>query len=204
MPHYTFVPVTPNGLQAKTYTWSIPRYPALAPQTTAIPLLGTVGFAVNGVPFFGPNEAAFPDPYGDPVYNDIMDECLGHSAPQGTYHYHAMLVRCLSSGGLDVDPPTNIPSPVIGYAFDGFPIYGPYGCSDAQCSQVVEYVSSWETIGDPTTYAWDANECTKASCAEASGVNLDQCNGHVGPNGTYHYHATSTFPYILGCYKGSP
>lgn len=23
-----------------------------------------------------------------------------------------------------------------------------------------------------------------------------------GPNGDYHYHATDTFPYILGCYAG--
>ena len=33
---------------------------------------------------------------------------------------------------------------------------------------------------------------------------LDECNGRVGPDGTYRYHATKTFPYILGCYKGTP
>ena len=32
---------------------------------------------------------------------------------------------------------------------------------------------------------------------------LDQCNGHVGPAGDYHYHATASFPYILGCYTGT-
>ncbi len=33
---------------------------------------------------------------------------------------------------------------------------------------------------------------------------LDECNGQVGPEGDYHYHATETFPYILGCYNGAP
>ena len=33
---------------------------------------------------------------------------------------------------------------------------------------------------------------------------LDECNGHVGPSGDYHYHTTATFPYILGCYRGTP
>jgi hypothetical protein len=33
---------------------------------------------------------------------------------------------------------------------------------------------------------------------------LDQCNGRVQPDGTYGYHATSSFPYILGCYVGTP
>ena len=33
---------------------------------------------------------------------------------------------------------------------------------------------------------------------------LDRCNGRVGPDGTYRYHATSTFPYILGCFRGTP
>lgn len=38
---------------------------------------------------------------------------------------------------------------------------------------------------------------------------LDKCNGHFGPTaefpaGGYHYHATDKFPYLLGCYSGTP
>jgi hypothetical protein len=33
---------------------------------------------------------------------------------------------------------------------------------------------------------------------------LDPCNGRVGPDGVYRYHATTTFPYVLGCYRGTP
>jgi len=41
---------------------------------------------------------------------------------------------------------------------------------------------------------------------------LDECHGHVGPapdaNGAtttvYHYHTTEAFPYVLGCFRGTP
>ncbi|MCW5852831.1 MAG: YHYH protein [Anaerolineae bacterium] len=43
----------------------------------------------------------------------------------------------------------------------------------------------------------------------AAPTNLDTCNGHFGPTpdhpeGVYHYHATTRFPYLLGCYAGVP
>lgn len=36
---------------------------------------------------------------------------------------------------------------------------------------------------------------------------LDECNGHFGvtpeyPAGSYHYHVTSEFPYLIGCFHG--
>ncbi|MBT9557680.1 MAG: YHYH protein, partial [Myxococcales bacterium] len=146
-------------------------------------------------PFYGPNEGPTPDPYGDPVYNGIMDDCLGHTAQAGDYHFHAFLDECLGGAG-DLDTP----SPILGYALDGFPIYGPYGCVDAACTQVVEFQSSWEQTGDPTTYAWDNH----AYVAKAGTQYLDQCNGRTGPDGKYRYHATAGFPYLLGCYRGTP
>jgi len=33
---------------------------------------------------------------------------------------------------------------------------------------------------------------------------LDECHGHVGPATAYHYHITSEFPYVLGCFMGTP
>ena len=237
IPPYTYVAITPNGLAAQSYTFHLPRSPQVAAHTTTVPCLGVAGVSVNGMPFFGPNEATFPDPYGDPVANSIMDECLGHTGMGGTYHYHALLVKCLTASGLvaqpwnNPDPPTDEASPIIGYALDGFPVYGPYGCADVGCSSIVEYLSSWDNIAYqsldctssascgtndtcalvmvngvernacvPKTYAWSNNQYV----AKAGSQYLDQCNGHYGPNGDYHYHATSTFPYIIGCYRGTP
>jgi hypothetical protein len=195
IPAYEFQAITPNDLGSQDYEWHLPRYPELATQTTEIPLLGDAGIAVNGLPIYGPNEGDFPDPFGDPVYNGIMDFCMGHTAMAGVYHYHALLVECLTA-----DTPADEASPIIGYALDGFPIYGPRGCMDADCTDVVEFQSGWVQTGDPTTYAWDNHEFQDSMDPTV----LDECNGRIGPDGTYRYHATSTFPYILGCYAGTP
>jgi hypothetical protein len=66
-------------------------------------------------------------------------------------------------------------SPVIGFAFDGFPVYGPYE-SDG--------VMAKDLAGDNA---------------------LDVCNGHSDEHRGYHYHVTpGRFPYILGGYAGVP
>jgi len=109
------------------------------------------------------------------------------------YHYHALIVGCLTAGH-DV----NEPSPVIAWSFDGFAIYGPNECVDAACTEIAELQSGWQRTGDPTTYAWDNYRFV----AQDSAAVLDACNGHIGPEDEYHYHATTNFPYILGCYSG--
>lgn len=206
IPPYTFVQTTPNPLTAQTDKYEIPKNPQIAAQTTEIPLLGLAGFAVNGLPFFGPNEGDTPveSAFGDPVYNGLMDPCYGHTAYE--YHYHSMSVKCLNEDSLvdkpwmNADPPADEPSPIIGWALDGFPIYGPQECADASCTSVVVMQSGYAKIGDPKTYAWKAYEWQ----SHDDPTYLDACNGHTGPSGDYHYHATSGFPYIIGCYKGTP
>jgi hypothetical protein len=198
LPHYMFQPMTPNALQTQDFNWTFPLYPEVAAERTDIPLLGTVGMAINGCPIYGPNEGPFPDPFGDPIYNDIMDWNQGHTGGNGDYHFHALLTSTFYPDYVDGEV-----SPIIGYGLDGFPIYGPYGCVDSDCAEVLKFESSWEVTGDPTTYAWDNHDCLAASCDEAAGNMLDRCNGRVGPDGTYRYHATDGFPYLLGCYSGS-
>ena len=195
LPHYEFVQVTPRPLTAQDHAFRIPRTPNLADEPTSIPFLGPAGFAVNGVSFFGPNEGPVPavERYGDPIYNSIMDECLGHTANE--YHYHAFHQPCLTDGVKEGQP-----SPILGYAFDGFPIRGPFGCADKDCREVVRMQSGYEKIGDPSINAWEAYRFEQQDGPE----HLDRCNGHTGPAGDYHYHSTSTFPYIVGCYSGTP
>jgi hypothetical protein len=185
IPGFEFVALTPNALRAQDFLWTVPLEPTLADAPTDIPLLGTAAFTVRGLPIYGPNEAAFPDPYGDPVYNDIVDTCFGHTGGNGDYHHHALAVACITAA-----TPADEPSPIIAFALDGFPIYGPRGCADEGCAEIVEYGSGWVQTGDPTTYAWDNHQFV----ADDDPLTLDQCNGHVGPDGDYHYHATATFP----------
>jgi len=203
---YTFVARTPNPLVAHTMRVQIPLAPSRASQPASLPLLGTVGVAVNGLAIFGPNEAAQPanQAWGDPIYNGITDGCRGHTATM--YHYHALMQKCLVASGLVAEPWKNPEpaatqrSPILAYALDGFPIYGRYECTTTACTTVVEMLSAWERIGDPRTNAWSAYQYV----AKTDAVYLDRCNGHTGPGGDYHYHETAGFPYVIGCYAGTP
>jgi len=73
-----------------------------------------------------------------------FDACLGHQPGNGQYHHHAQPICLRAQLGDNVevvkksrtgtvfreaDTPTR-PSPILGWAFDGNPIYGPYGYSD--------------------------------------------------------------------------
>lgn len=169
IPPYTFVATTPNPLVVNQKTYRFPRTPQVAASTTPIPLLNGIAIAVNGMPIFGPNEAMMPDPYGDPVSNGILDGCLGHTA--FVYHYHALVVKCLTEAGLVAepwtlaDPPSDEPSPVIGYAFDGFPIYGP---TAAPTRSAARWSSTRAAGTTPATHRSTARRATTARPATAA------------------------------------
>ena len=184
MPSYTFVKKTPNALRTQDWTWSVPLSPKKASKVTSINnRLGTIGFTVTGIPIFGPMEGPVPpdQAFGDPVYNKILDSCKGHTGYAGDYHDHAILAvaRCGFTQ-----------SKIVGYAIDGFPIYGP--SSDAKSG----YVKS----GNPKSYSWKAYTYQASSNPKV----LDRCNGRTEADGSYGYHATTTFPYVVGCFKGTP
>ncbi len=202
---YQFVAITPNALTAKTQTHSFPRYPALNASGTYQASMGVTGVTVNGLSMYAATEAG-PQSYGDPIYNGIVDGCSGHTSPQ-EYHYHALQMKCLVASALTTATPwlnadpTTAPSPLVGWAADGFPIYGPVACKDADCTTTETVQSGYAKTGNPATYAflaytWTAHPTDKTY--------LDECNGRVEPNGAYHYHATSAFPYVPACFKGTP
>lgn len=183
---YEFIAITPSNLAEQDYNWRIPRTPQMTATPSDIPIVGPVAVAINGIPFFGPNEAP-RDNYGDPYLDNILDFCNGHTA-QGMYHYHARPDCLYDSTGNNIGA-------VIGYAFDGFPILSPWVCADDACTSVTKLQSSWQRTHDVPN-AWEAHEYISGS------GDLDQCNGRILSDGSYAYYATDTFPYILGCYAG--
>jgi hypothetical protein len=100
-------------------------------------------------------------------------------------------------------------SPVIGFAFDGYPIYGPYG--NGADKILKEMRSSYRLREGENGYGgiddWEY--------VEGLG-DLDECNGITsevsGMDGDlYHYHASKIsgsgeigFPYFILCYSGVP
>ena len=98
-------------------------------------------------------------------------------------------------------------SPIVGFAFDGYPIYGFVGWDEE--GEVAEMTSSYRLKEGETGY----NGIDDYEYVEGLG-DLDSCNGHWGttpdyPDGTYHYHTTWEngeggigFPYFINCYRG--
>ena len=116
----------PNYIAEKNLTWYIPLEPKENPRRTAMKdknnndhalPMGPIGIAINGVVFFNPFDHLLDQ---DAVWR--VDRCCGHPAPNSLYHYHKYPV-CVKSPWTDDG---NSHSPVIGFAFDGFPVYGPY------------------------------------------------------------------------------
>ncbi|TWU03928.1 sulfatase-like hydrolase/transferase [Neorhodopirellula pilleata] len=115
----------PSYIQEKANTWYLPKYPKLAKDPIAMDSqnsngglpMGPIGVATNGVIFFNPFDHIFET---DAVWR--LDRCCGHPSPQSAYHYHKYPV-CVKTPWSDEG---RMHSSVIGFAFDGFPVYGPY------------------------------------------------------------------------------
>jgi len=202
--------------------WIIPLEPELSESAPmSAPERGPVAFTVTGVAIYGPEEG----PGGDAValeYGYFVEDrqavdlgvCGGHAGPGGEYHYHYDS-NCMHwhqdsqdiSGYDIVDLAESVISKVVGFAFDGFPIYSSYE-PDIDGS-VVEVTSSYKLKEGADGYGGIDDYLFVDDLGD-----LDECNGHFGPtpdvpSGTYHYHSTLTngegdlgFPYFPLCYKG--
>ena len=123
-PTAKFPGFNPSYIQEKDQTFRLPLEPVINPDAVAmndadrngaLPM-GPIGVAVNGVVFFNPFDANMNDA------SNIMDYCCGHPNPDNQYHYHKYPI-CVNTPFADRG---DGPSQVIGFAFDGLPIYGPY------------------------------------------------------------------------------
>ena len=148
------VPTVQN--YAGTNAWSIPIKPVIAANPMSAKdhfLRGAIAVAVNGVPIFN----ALNNRGDDALLSGELDDWGGHCGRADDYHYHIAPTHLQTIVGKKVP---------IGYALDGFPIYG-----------------ETEVDGKKVT-------------------GLDALNGHFDSKKNYHYHATKTYPYINGGFKG--
>ena len=115
----------PAYIQEQAAKWSIAINPNVnldhvamnkQNENQALPM-GPIGVATNGVIFFNPFDHIFE---ADATWR--LDRCCGHPSPRSQYHYHKYPV-CVKTPWSDEGSDH---SPVIGFAFDGFPVYGPY------------------------------------------------------------------------------
>lgn len=165
-------PHNPNYIQEHRYTYYIPLDPQQNPDHVAMDEgnndralpMGAIGIAVNGVVFYNPFDMGMQDA------TDMMDQCCGHPSQDNRYHYHKYPI-CVNSPWADEG---KAHSPVIGWAFDGFAIYGPYESDGVM-----------------------AKDVTGEGALNDFNIGQDKDRG-------WHYHVTpGKFPYVIGGFWGT-
>jgi len=126
---------------------------------------GQVGIAKNGVPIFNGLDAG----NRDAVAWEVQDRCAGHPQQSGQYHYHS-IPPCLNEG-----ESAKKHSRLVGWALDGFPIYGENGENGEELS----------------------NDDLDVCHGHTHKVKLDGEKVR-----SYHYHGTAEYPYTVGCFRG--
>lgn len=154
----------------------------------------------------------------DPLSTELKfgaDQHNAHIQPGGQYHYHG------NPKAMFDDFPGSEGSPVIGFAADGFPIYGSY-FYDETSGSVRKATSSYQlkagnrvALYDPyvgeelnpsdnalNSAGYDGSYVDDWEYVAGSG-DLDECNG-MTVNGQYGYYAIDSYPWVIKCFKGTP
>lgn len=134
---------TPMGYQ---FSFRRNPIPNVGPETKTG--YGHIGLWKNGCSIYNPKDAkSYKDSttwfqnawFWEHLILETFDPCIGHPNGSGEYHTHVS-PACL----YDITDSTQV-SPLVGYAFDGYPIYGGYGYSDPMdtLSSIVRLKSSY-------------------------------------------------------------
>lgn len=203
----------PNSIRAQEYRVKVSLTPALTGTARSIGH-NIFGIALNGV-MFDPGTAEFWHGQRQWNYEALtgrvrlgLDRNNAHVQPDGNYHYHGIptgLVEKLQQAGRPV---------LLGWAADGFPVYGPLDYSDPRDAggALRDMGSSWR-VKTGTRAGGPGGTPDGGFTADwtyvAGAGDLDECNGRFGvtpefPGGIYHYVLTSDFPFVPRCWKGTP
>jgi hypothetical protein len=154
----------PNSIREQSVTVSLPANPVAAAQPLCAP--GAVGILLTGAVLFNALDA----PGRDAVAHETQDSCQGHPQQGGVYHYH-WVTTCMDDKRL-----LDGHSALVGYALDGFGIFGRYGEKGVALSSSDLDACHGHTHAIP----WDGKMVVM-----------------------YHYHATWDYPYTVGCFHGA-
>jgi len=169
--------------------------------------MGTIAYALNGVGFF--SGAVSYVRGGDCPQLDVSDPdaewisfdcCTGHSTGDGLYHYH-FPPSCLIAQAEADAPLDGGHSPHIGWAQDGFPIYGPLGPDGVEI----------RNCGAPGAHATYCQDACGGYEGELPGIDAFKyryyITGKVGdleslPSNPKPDSEALYFPYTIRCHRG--
>lgn len=214
-----------NPVAEVSTSFQVARAPAVAGVSTALTQSTYNGVMLNGVVLdilsagcYKPNGAGADasgnvkigcntnsswllDPMS-PTNSFGADMHSAHTQPNGLYHYHA------NPNAMFDDNPGPAGSPVIGFAADGFPIYGSYFL-DQDTGAVRKAESGYTLIPGSrgvtsTTNPGGLHDGTYNDDWQYTDAgDLDECNGMTVDN-QYGYYVTATYPWVIKCFSGSP
>jgi hypothetical protein len=216
----------PGSVLPQGYGFKFPRNPVAGSGNEAAPESNTIGVLTNGIPIYGLGDGksyhagiGSTSPMGDGLWvgeayyteGETLDTAFAaHPQQSGAYHTHATPFRLY-------DDPGSVHSPLVGYANDGFPVYGPFGYSTAMNSGsgITRMVSGYElrNITDRTLLPDGSNSTPPGPAVTTGGSwdigtfiqdyeyvgggssTLDEHNGRLCvtpeyPGGTYAYFVT--------------
>ncbi|MCW3076326.1 MAG: hypothetical protein JWO32_935 [Bacteroidetes bacterium] len=218
VPSYSIGPWAgnPNTPVNQNFVYKITRNPLQNTGVATAVGMGHIGVWTNGVSIFNVSDGMSYNNAG--VWNrnaffwegSSFDVCLGHPAPNGEYHHHVS-PDCLYNINANT-----VHSPIIGYAFDGFPVYGAYAFTNTNGTGAIKRMQSSYSatttstrVNGPSVSSTYPAGCFMEDYAYVAGSgDLDFRNGRFCvtpeyPVGTYAYFVTldnslaPQFPYTF-------
>ncbi len=153
----------PNPIRAQNILLRLPLHPQVAANPTCVPM-GMIGFTTDGVAIYN----AVDNGGIDAAAHEVQDKCNGHPQRRGQYHYH----------GPSPCMPNEATADLVGYALDGF---GIYGMRDMATGRILHDADLDACHGTTGPVMWDGKAVVM-----------------------YHYVLTPEYPYTIGCFRGTP
>lgn len=153
----------PNPIRPQDILLRLPLEPRVAATPGCVPM-GMIGFTTDGVALYN----AVDNGGIDAVAHEVQDRCSGHPQRRGQYHYH----------GPSPCMPNEQTSGLVGYALDGF---GIYGMRDPVSGRILHDSDLDACHGTVGPVQWNGRTVTM-----------------------YHYVLTAEYPYTISCFRGAP
>jgi len=217
--------------QGQEWVFAINTYPVEKPTKYPVRPDSEIGIAINGVPFysvvgkFQDRLVSAADPSEVEIYTENIVETNGYAGPDASNGYlttnDAYVYRMDPVLLYTKNPAAH--SPILGFALDGYPIYGPYGYANTDgTGGIIRNTSSYRLKTDLRLVQQNIQNGTKyATLGSPDGIyiedwqyvagtgTLDQHNGRFVvtpeyPYGTYAYFVTvdennePVYPYVIG------
>ena len=164
------------------YNWPLPG-DMTCPQPSPLSRSGPIGYALNGVPIWG----ALLSDGSNAVEGAEQVPCYGHASRTGMWHYHHPILGCNIAANQET---------LLGYAIDGFAIYGPLSGSKDEVDDMLDKCNG-RALPDGS-YRYHVRTLLQVD------ENLPYQDNSKDPRNPMMEPVHTNWNYVLGCFSGRP